>query len=79
MLSTAAYIIVIVFKSQYVVSMMHLSIMVSSLTYEGLSKTEMGANFGQPNAMFISECGEGLWNEALYSAGSGLNHLAICC
>ena len=41
-----------------------------SLTYEGLSKAVRGANFGKPKATFISECGEGLWNKALYSAGS---------
>ena len=44
--------------------------MVSSLTYEGLERTERGANLGHPEATFMSD--SGLQNEE--DVASGLKH-----
>ena len=40
-----------------VVSMIHLKYRVSSLVYAKLDRTDRGANFGQPDATFISVWG----------------------
>lgn len=49
------------------VSIRHFRNIVSSFTYDLLFKTDIGTNWGQPEATFISFLG--LWNEL--EAGSG--------
>ena len=36
---------------------LHLKNATSSTTYSGLSSTDSGANLGQPDATFMSDCG----------------------